>query len=42
MVEKKEKFGGLKPEDNKGTGFFGKWAFWAMKKREWEESQKDE
>ena len=41
MSDDKEKFE-LKAEENKGTGFFGKWAYYAQKKKEWEKSRDNE
>jgi hypothetical protein len=42
MMEEEKEFEEFKlePSENKGTGFFGKWAYYAQKKREWLEEQK--
>lgn len=30
----------LDPKDNKGVGFFGKWAYYEQQKKKWLEEQK--
>ena len=32
----------LDPKENKGTGFYGKWAYYNQKKREWLKEQEQE